>query len=103
MEEFLALIGLLFLVFLLLGLGCGLLGSEEERKRYAHGMVFAICGIMAYLLGSWLISGGFISALEWLYEILGFWLFMLPAMGCVLMGLFKKIRSRKNGKAHPSQ
>ncbi len=67
MKDLFALIGLLFVVFLTLGLGCGLLGSDKERKRYAFGMVEGICSIVGFGLASWLISVIFVGTLSGLY------------------------------------
>ena len=99
MTEALALIGVLFIIFSIIVISVWLKGSEKESAEAFKGMVLAIWGLIAFCIGSWLISVVIWGGLEILESISNrlhiplLLILFLPIFLLILLGLliqFKK-------------
>lgn len=96
-RDILTLAGSLFVFFSLLGIGITAKANKARRNEYAFAMVCVIWLIIAVGFLSWLISIIFTRTTEGFYSIFGYWTFLLPIIGVVILGVVSKLQAKRSG------
>jgi len=103
MTTILTLIGVVFIVFSIIGFEVWCKGGEERGKQFFKAMVIAIWGLIGFFFVSWLLAllfmGGF-NIIEWLFNKFNvpIWLFIfvLPIVFVFLLGIIRKKMEKRS-------